>query len=295
MNIVGSGRSQALLNTISGSNAASATTSISTALSAPTSGDLPAKTRHAAGALVDYMHANGLQILTLNDLAKLASNASGDVPPEVSSAAKFMLKNPDIFAAIETHDCPGRDGISGVSNFEFAAQGGLEKVAANATQGGTGMSKADAAGVLSDFMNDRGIKSVDSNALYQLAMNPSPDTPPNVSAAARTMLEHPGTFNRITGGTGSATAADFDNAAQGTMPGDASSGLTSPNVDAGASFVSQAINQTLAMLQAIQQINGGTQQQDSLGSDMNHAIQQLEQTLKLMAQSDTPRSDSAAS
>jgi hypothetical protein len=294
MNIVCSGRSQVPLSTIKGSDADNATISTSAALSAPPSGDLPARTRHAAGTLVDHMHANGLQILTLNDLAKLASNASGEVSPEVSSAAKFMLKHPDIFAAIETHDCPGRDGISGVSNFEFAAQGGLERVAANATQGSTGMSKADAASVLSDYMDDRGIDSVDSNALYQLAMNPSPDTPPNVSAAARMMLEHPGTFNRITGGTGSATAADFGNAAQGTTSGEASSGLTSPDLDAGA-YLSQAINQTLAMLQAIQKINGGTPQQDSLGSDMNHAIEQLQQTLKLRGQSDAPRSESADS
>jgi hypothetical protein len=70
--------------------------------------------------------------------------------------------------------------------------------------------------------------------------------------------------------------------------------LTSPDLGAGA-YLSQAINQTLAMLQAIQKINGGTPQQDSLGSDMNHAIEQLQQTLKLRGQSDAPRSESADS
>ncbi|WCM87877.1 hypothetical protein [Acidovorax sp. NCPPB 3576] len=48
---------------------------------------------------------------------------SGTAPPKVAEAAKFMLQNPDIYKAIETHDVPGADGKSGVGNLLAAARG----------------------------------------------------------------------------------------------------------------------------------------------------------------------------
>ena len=37
-----------------------------------------------------------------------------------------MVRHGDVFAAIETHDVAGEDGLSGIWNLECAAAGGLE-------------------------------------------------------------------------------------------------------------------------------------------------------------------------
>ncbi|WP_343314992.1 hypothetical protein AAIB41_15875 [Brucella sp. BE17] len=75
--------------------------------------------------MVDYMKEKGKSAINADELAALARNASGDVPAEVSAAAAYMQRHPDVFTAIETHDVAGADGLSGSWNFEWAAQGGL--------------------------------------------------------------------------------------------------------------------------------------------------------------------------
>ncbi|MEJ5023027.1 hypothetical protein WH297_25365 [Ochrobactrum vermis] len=82
--------------------------------------------------MVDYMKEKGKSAINADELAALASNSSGDVPAEVSAAAAYMQRHPDVFTAIETHDVAGADGLSGSWNFEWAAQGGLSGTAIEA-------------------------------------------------------------------------------------------------------------------------------------------------------------------
>ncbi|MDF0730792.1 hypothetical protein P0Y43_08610 [Pseudomonas entomophila] len=82
--------------------------------------------------IADYMRQTGKSVITKEELDKLADNASGNVPKDLADAAKYMQRHPDVFTAIETHDVPGADNISGVSNFDWAANGGLKGTATDA-------------------------------------------------------------------------------------------------------------------------------------------------------------------
>ena len=79
----------------------------------------------SAKTVADYMRKNGKSAITGQELAQLANNTSGKVPTDVSDAAKYMQRHPDVFTAIETHDVAGADNLSGVWNFDWAANGGL--------------------------------------------------------------------------------------------------------------------------------------------------------------------------
>jgi len=76
--------------------------------------------------LSEYLKQHGKSAINADELSKLASNTSGDVPGEVSAAASYMISHSDVFTAIETHDVAGQDGLSGTWNFDWAADGGLE-------------------------------------------------------------------------------------------------------------------------------------------------------------------------
>ncbi len=82
--------------------------------------------------VADYMRQTGKSAITLQDLTKFADNASGKVPADVSDAAKYLQRHPDVFTAIETHDVAGADNLSGVWNFDWAANGGLKGTATEA-------------------------------------------------------------------------------------------------------------------------------------------------------------------
>jgi hypothetical protein len=82
--------------------------------------------------VADYMRQTGKSAITLQELAKVADNTSGKVPAEVSDAAKYLQRHPDVFTAIETHDVAGVDNLSGVWNFDWAANGGLKGTATEA-------------------------------------------------------------------------------------------------------------------------------------------------------------------
>lgn len=75
--------------------------------------------------IADYLRQEGKSAITGDELAKLAANESGQVPAEVSAAAQYLQRHPDVFTAIETHDVAGADSLSGVWNFDWAAKGGL--------------------------------------------------------------------------------------------------------------------------------------------------------------------------
>ncbi|RDV00452.1 hypothetical protein [Trinickia dinghuensis] len=190
----------------------------------------------ASGALASYMHENGINTLDPNQLYQMAYNPKSGTPSAVSDAAKFMLENPDTFNQIETHDVAGADGIAGVNDFDWAAQGGLSSASnEDDTQSmddpmdldptddsGAPMDAQSASGAMSACMRDQGNWTVDPNKLYQMAYNPSAGTTPEDSAAAKFMLSHPDTYNQIethdvAGADGIAGVNDFDWAAQGGL------------------------------------------------------------------------------
>lgn len=185
-------------------------------------------TQSAAGALAAYMHEHDINTVNPDQLYQLAYKPAAGTPPEVSQAAKFMLQNPDTFNKIETHDVAGSDGIAGVNDFDWAAQGGLSD-SAGAQTGASAQSQAaftggmaGAAGALAAFMHEHSIMNQTPNKLYQLAYNPPAGTPSTVSQAAKFMLQNSDAFNKlethdVAGSVGIAGVNDFDWAAQGGL------------------------------------------------------------------------------
>ncbi|EJN02101.1 hypothetical protein [Phyllobacterium sp. YR531] len=90
----------------------------------------------ASQILVDHLKQNGQSAINKDGLVQLAKNTKDT---NVSAAADYMLKNNDVYTAIETHDVAGADGLSGVWNFEWAAKGGL---AGNSTDALAAMTNA---------------------------------------------------------------------------------------------------------------------------------------------------------
>jgi hypothetical protein len=182
----------------------------------------------ASGALAAYMRGHQMNTVDPDQLYQLAFRPDAGTPPEVSQAAKFMLSNPETFNKIETHDVAGSDGIAGVNDFDWAAQGGLSASAdANADASADSQSafaggEMGAAGALAAFAHEHAIGAVTPNRLYQLAFNPAAGTPPAVSLAAKFMLGHPDKFNKIethdvAGSDGIAGVNDLDWAAEGGL------------------------------------------------------------------------------
>lgn len=79
----------------------------------------------ASGTLAAYMDQHKIGSLNPNQLYALAYHPPANTPSTVSDSAKWMLQHPKAFNKIETHDVPGADGIAGVNDFQWAAQGGL--------------------------------------------------------------------------------------------------------------------------------------------------------------------------
>lgn len=80
----------------------------------------------SAKTIADYLRQTGKGAINKQELSQLANNASGKVPTEVSDAAKYIERHADVFTAIETHDVATVDNLSGVWNFDWAADGGLK-------------------------------------------------------------------------------------------------------------------------------------------------------------------------
>ncbi|WP_411378216.1 hypothetical protein [Burkholderia thailandensis] len=134
----------------------------------------------AAGALASYMSQNDVSTVDPDKLYQLATNPPSGTPKDVSLAAKFMLDNPDTFKQIETHDAPGADGISGVANFQWAAQGGLDASAAGDAKPAT---MALASGTPGLAMATEIVSAI-SHA--QAGVGASASAGPNVSADVKT-------------------------------------------------------------------------------------------------------------
>jgi hypothetical protein len=223
-----------------------------------------AMAQSASGTLASYMNQNGIKSLDPNQLYQLANNPPAGTPPEVSSAAAYMLQNPDVYKQIETHDVAGADGISGVGNFEWAAQGGLDSEPAPgatdtmnsiSTQGAM-MGAQSAAGALASYMSQNGISSLDPNQLYKLANNPPAGTPSDVSAAASYMLQNPDVYKQIethdvSGADGVSGVGNFQWAAQGgldqTVSGSGSFNLPNLSTDLALNSPNLNFQQTLSV------------------------------------------------
>ncbi|WP_414440824.1 hypothetical protein [Burkholderia sp. 22PA0106] len=207
-------------------------------------------TQSAAGALASYMSQNNIGSMDPNALYQLAQNPPAGTPPDVQNAAKFMLQNPDVFKAIETHDVAGADGVAGQGDMQWAAQGGADNVASGAggaggagdttgagdvggdsttagdgsgaASGGAPMTMQSAAGALAAYANQNGMSTVDPNALYQMAMNPKSGESQDVQNAAKFMLQNPDAFqaietNDVKGADGLSSIANLEKAAQGEI------------------------------------------------------------------------------
>ncbi|MEX3640367.1 hypothetical protein [Paraburkholderia sp. BR14320] len=92
---------------------------------AAASGEEKMTPEHAAGTLSSYMGNNGWERMEAGGLYWLAENTDGNVPPDVSKAAKFMMQNPDVFRQIETHERGTIDGVASGGELNWAAMGGL--------------------------------------------------------------------------------------------------------------------------------------------------------------------------
>lgn len=182
----------------------------------------------AAGALGAYMHEHNITTVNPDQLYQMAYKPAAGTPPEVSDAAKFMLQNPDTFNKIETHDVAGSDGIAGVNDFDWAAQGGLSASASAQTGASAGGQAAFAggmagiAGALAAFMHEHSMATMTPSKLYELAFNPPAGTPSTVSKAAKSLLGNPDAYNKlethdVKGSDGIAGVNDFDWAAEGGM------------------------------------------------------------------------------
>ncbi|SFD78764.1 hypothetical protein [Paracidovorax konjaci] len=175
-----------------------------------TAGNAAAQTRQASAALEKHMQQRGIDALTPNLLSQLARNASGDTPDGVSEAAAFLLRNPDIYALLETHDVAGRDGITGASNLGFAARGGYDALLQDAlpSTAQAAVTEQEAAGAIAAFRQQHPSAQIDANTLYRLAMRPNGDTSPAASAAARFLLQNPEALDRIAAKNAGSGAAD---------------------------------------------------------------------------------------
>jgi hypothetical protein len=82
--------------------------------------------------IADYLRQNGKSAINASELSQLAENTKGTIAADVSAAAAYMTKHADVYTAIETHDVPTADGLSGVWNFDWAAKGGLDGTSVDA-------------------------------------------------------------------------------------------------------------------------------------------------------------------
>ncbi len=175
-------------------------------------------------------------VVNLNDLYHLATDSS--TANAVRSAATFMLQHPDIYQKIETHDVAGNDGISGRSNFEWAA-----KIEARSPEQILLESETqEAAENLLAYMQQANKPVVNLKDLYQLSTDASLSDA--IREAATFMLQHPDIYQKIethdvAGADGISGRANFEWAAHGGASQAGTNGI-SPNVAKAIAAMEQA-------------------------------------------------------
>ncbi|KAF1004811.1 MAG: hypothetical protein GAK32_02737 [Pseudomonas fluorescens] len=123
--------------------------------------DAKLDTAKSSKTIADYMRQKGKSAITKQELSQLANDTSGKVPKDVSDAAKYMERHPDVFTAIETHDVPGADNLSGVWNFDWAAAGGTQRHADRRHRQDAGNLRSGHCQVRQDHRNQHRQKSRD--------------------------------------------------------------------------------------------------------------------------------------
>ncbi|PLZ00049.1 hypothetical protein CY652_23085 [Burkholderia sp. WAC0059] len=217
----------------------------------------------SAGALASYMSQNGGQAMTPDQLYNLSlgnpAQSGGSTPsPGVQQAAQWMLKHPQAYEQIETHDVPGADGIAGLNDMQWAAEGGLSSSGSGEAAGsgslgslgglggfgglggGSQLNAQSASGALASYVSQNGGQPMTPDQLYNLSLgNPAQSgeaaPSPGVQQAAQWMLGNPQTYQQIEthdvpGADGIAGLNDLQWAAQGGL---GSSGGTGGTGDAG--------------------------------------------------------------
>ena len=152
----------------------------------------------ACGALAQYMEKNGMGTMNTGQLRNLAAGNDaaglGECPSTVRDTAKFLLAGPKAadgsgesarWNAVETRDVAGADGLSGLGN--------LKGIAAQAQR--PRETPAGACGAISQYMTDKGLGTLDTGELRNLAAGNQADglgqCPPGVQAAAKFLLAGP--------------------------------------------------------------------------------------------------------
>jgi hypothetical protein len=203
---------------------------------------LAQQTKNASGTLAAYMRTDNVGTVDMNQLYAIAHNSDRQTSKDVSDAAAFMLKNPDMYRKIETNDVSGVDGISGLGNFENMAMGkiGLDQSSSSVPVGGALARKQKAwfepvnaaptltlaqeakaaAGTLAAYARTNDVELMDPNMLYALTINADNKASKDVQKAASFMLTRPDTFKRIETSQwavvdGRASQEDLNRAAQG--------------------------------------------------------------------------------
>ena len=124
----------------------------------------------AANALVQHMKDTGVEELNATDLNKLAYDPA--VSEDVRKAAKFMLQNTDVYAALEA-----------------------QSAAAGPRSAPTRGDVATAASTLAQYQQQGNIGFMTSDEIYNLSRNGL--VPENVRNAAKFMVENPDVFHDI--------------------------------------------------------------------------------------------------
>ena len=124
----------------------------------------------AANSLVQHMKDTGVEELNATDLNKLAYDPT--VSEDVRKAAKFMLQNTDVYAALEA-----------------------QSAAAGPRPAPTRGDVATAAGTLAQYQQDSHIDFMTSDEIYNLSRNAL--VPENVRNAAKFMVENPDIYHDI--------------------------------------------------------------------------------------------------
>lgn len=163
-------------------------------------------------------------------------------------------------AAVANYDSIYQSALQSLQQMvqEIFAQDGVSESDLDGTSGtaSSGMTAQSAAGALAGYMNQNGINTLNPDQLYQIAYNPKAGTPPDVSAAAKFMLQNPDVFNQIethdvSGADGIAGENDFDWAAEGGLDdaastqdgGDTTSGDAQMSVQSAAGALSSYMSQ----------------------------------------------------
>jgi hypothetical protein len=186
--------------------------------------ELQKNSESAAAGIAKYMREKGIETIDANLLTQWATNADGNVPPEIRTKAQFLLANPVVLAKMESSDGTALDGISTLHNLDQAAQGRVDfKGLPESQRGELFEDHQEPAAILAKYMREKGIGVMDMNAIYLAATKPGDEIPSDVKKALTYILGNPKAFAEIEAIKGAAkdqliSADDFEKASAMDSP-----------------------------------------------------------------------------